>query len=138
MKKIFSILAFVLAFTVGASAQTAAPLSPVLDSIVTSSSLDTSYSFKKVEGWWDAVSIQVVIPKVSGTVTGYALLQGSLDGVNYANITTDTLTLANVATNSKVWAFSSVPYAYYRVAVYAPSSTYKAYVRGYILLRRKQ
>ncbi len=138
MKKIFSNLAFALAFTVSVSAQTAVPLTPTLDSIVTLSSKDTVYATKQVSGSYDVVTIQVVATAVSGTITGTIELQGSLDGTNFTRIATDTLAMSNQAVNTKLWYVANNPYVYYRTAVLAPTSTYKAYIRNYILLRRKQ
>lgn len=140
MKKILSILtAVVICFQFStASAQSAVPLTPTLDSIVTSSSLDTVYATKQVGSGFTTVTIQVVATKVSGTVTGTVELQGSLDGVNYTRIATDTLAMTNVSVNTKIWTVTNNPYIYYRTAVFAPSSTYKAYIRNYILLRRQQ
>jgi hypothetical protein len=47
------------------------------------------------------VSIQPVITKATGTMAGTAILQLSVNGTNY--VSTDTLTLTNVTTNSIVW-----------------------------------
>lgn len=58
--------------------------------------------------------IQSVVTKVSGTVGGSVILQGSLDGVNYKSIGADTLTLANQTTNSHIWTLDNSRYYFYR------------------------
>lgn len=53
--------------------------------------------FKASDGTW---SVGVVATKISGTTAGYAILQASIDGTNYAPITgtsADSVALANVA-----------------------------------------
>jgi len=57
-------------------------------------------------------AFQVVNTKVSGTVAGNTLFQGSVDGVNY--VTLDTLTNTNVATNTKIIVQTPPVYPYYR------------------------
>lgn len=66
--------------------------------------------------------IQATVIKVSGTVAGTAILQGTIDGVAWHVI--DTLTLGNVATNTKVWPISpgTNSYRQYRV-VFATTGT---------------
>lgn len=68
------------------------------------------------------VGIQASVVKVSGTVAGTAILQGTIDGVGWQAI--DTLTLANVATNTEVWAITpdTNNYRQYRV-VFATTGT---------------
>jgi len=55
---------------------------------------------------------QVVNTKVSGTVAGNTLFQGSVDGVNY--VTLDTLTNTDQATNTKIIVQTPPVYPYYR------------------------
>lgn len=65
--------------------------------------------------WAETVTIQVVITKISGTVASYSILQGSVDGTNYVNLNTDTLTATDVTTNAKTWVVDGNPYQYYRI-----------------------
>ena len=82
----------------------------------TLSNTDTAYiSLPQATGGYYAVGIQAVVSKVSGTVAGTAIIQGSLDGTNYVDIGTDTLTFTNVTTNTKVWAITPSVYQYHRV-----------------------
>lgn len=83
----------------------------------TNTNTDTSYISVKLPGFYNVVSFQAVQTKSSGTVAGYALLQGSLDGTNFVNISNDTLTLANQAINTKIWTLSNSPYTHYRIAM---------------------
>lgn len=77
-------------------------------------------------------AIQVVITKVSGTVAGTAKFYGSLDGVNYNKVATDTLALTNTTTNSYIWAPGAAKYLYYRITVVGVG-TMKATMKGYFL-----
>lgn len=60
------------------------------------------------------IAVQPVITKTSGTVAGTTILQMSVNGVNFVN--TDTLTNANVTTNSTIWNKIS-PARYLRILV---------------------
>jgi hypothetical protein len=68
------------------------------------------------------VGVQATVIKVSGTVAGTAILQGTIDGVGWQPI--DTLTLANVATNTQVFSITPATHSYrqYRV-VFTTSGT---------------
>lgn len=70
-----------------------------------------------VQNTHDNVSVQVTVTKTSGTIAGSAILFGSVDGINYNAIGVDTLTLTNVTTNTKIWAFTNANYFYYKVSV---------------------
>lgn len=81
------------------------------------------------------VSFQAKVTKISGTLTSSAaaLLQGSIDGINFKDITTDTLQLSDVTTNTKIWVIAASPYAYYRIA-FVGAGTMSASVFGYMLV----
>jgi ABC-type maltose transport system permease subunit len=90
--------------------------SVLVPSTDTLTNTDTAFiSLPTATGGYYAVGIQAVVSKVSGTVAGTAIIQGSLDGTNYVDIGTDTLTFSNVATNTKVWAITPSVYQYHRV-----------------------
>lgn len=57
-------------------------------------------------------AFQVVNTKVSGTVAGNTLFQGSVDGVNY--VTLDTLTNTDQTVNTKIIVQTPPTYPYYR------------------------
>ena len=81
------------------------------------------------------VSVQAVVTKISGTVGGYAILQGSIDGTNYVNISTDSLKMTNVTTNSKIWVVQPSGYLWYRVLVVG-TGTMAAKVAGTLMYRK--
>lgn len=77
--------------------------------------------FSKRIGGAGAVTIQVNVTKVSGTVGGTISLQGSLDGTNYKALNTEetqtalaTIT-ATDASNVYHWRLSKSPFLYYKV-----------------------
>lgn len=77
----------------------------------------------------EQVSFQVKIVKDSGTVAGYAYLQASNDQTNWHTVT-DSLTLTNTATNSKIFVLTYNPALYYRI--YAEGTgTMEAKLYGY-------
>lgn len=100
MKKIVFLFALVFAFSFASIAQSSfSPTTSNPTSAITNNSSDTltyttSHSYQ-------SISIQPVITKTSGTAAGTAILSQSVDGVNYVN--TDTLTLSDVTTNTAVW-----------------------------------
>jgi hypothetical protein len=55
------------------------------------------------------------VTKISGTVAGNVIPVGSLDGVNYYNISTDTLKLTDVAAQGKAWSITNTKFLYYGV-----------------------
>jgi hypothetical protein len=114
MKKLLSVLLIAaLAFI---APQANAQSSVLVSSTDTLTNADTVYiSLPTATGGYYAVGIQAVVSKVSGTVAGTAIIQGSLDGTNYVDIGTDTLTFTNVTTNTKVWAITPSVYQYHRV-----------------------
>lgn len=121
---LFSVCAFV------ANAQT--PVSTFTNStsaIVNAGSVNAT---KTVSRSYTTLTIQAVVTKVSGTVGGSAILQGSLDGTNYKSIGADTLTLANQTTNNHIWYLSPSKHYYYRV-VYTGTGTMNATPVTYIL-----
>lgn len=91
--------------------------------------------------WYNTVTIQSVITKVSGTVGGTATLQGSIDGTNfvtvssaYADVTSYTPT--DQTTNSKLFIVTGSPYRYYRIS-YTGTGTMVATQKAYILPNKK-
>lgn len=84
---------------------------------------------------YDVASFQAVVTKVDGTVAGTVLLQGSNDGTNYVDISTDTLTLTDVATQSYLWSVTDAPYKYYRLKG-TGSGTMNAILAGFAVAKR--
>lgn len=111
MKKILFALFSILAFAFAGIAQVV-----LTNSADTVSNSTTVYATSaKQNTVFDKVSIQAVYSKVSGTVSAYAVVEGSVDGTNYVAVSSDTLTLANQTTNTKIWVLDKTPYLYYRV-----------------------
>ncbi len=74
-----------------------------------------------------AITVQLVVTKLSGTAAGTAVIQGSLDGTNWVNINyatggqtgamNDTFALTDVTSQTYAWFLPASPYIYYRVYV---------------------
>lgn len=101
MKKIIFLIAFTVAlFGVKTEAQTAFnytatnPTGAILNTSVDTMTFTVSKSYSMI-------SIQPVITRATGTMAGTAILAYSVNGTNYVN--SDTLTLSNAATNTTVW-----------------------------------
>lgn len=114
------------------------PFSAVSD---TTDNTAVSYVTLGLSNWYNTVSIQSVVTKISGTVAGTVTLQGSVDGSNYktvdsnfANVTSYSPT--NVATSTKIFIVTGAPYRYYRLS-YAGAGTMSASHRGYVLPNKK-
>lgn len=111
MKRLLIALMFFAALFAVTPAQSQATMTLSDDTLVNAV---TEYATLQLNEPADLLSISYVLTKVSGTVAGTVLAQGSIDGTNYVNISTDTLTLANAATNVHIWTFVKSPYKYYR------------------------
>lgn len=131
MKKLLFLFALVIGMATASFAQSAT-LMPLIAGDTVNNAGTVTKIFTATAGY-SAIGIQPVITKISGTVGGTAILSRSLDGVNYVN--TDTLTLANVTTNTTVFAKVTSPAVYYRVVV-TGTGTMAAQVRLYYVLRK--
>ena len=111
MKRLYSLLVplVCLAFSVSAQRATLMPL--VAGDTLTNA--DTLYKVITVTAGYSALSIQPVVTKISGTVAGNVILQGSLNGVNYVN--TDTLALTDATVNTKIFTKVTTPLVFYRL-----------------------
>lgn len=91
-----------------------------------------------VTGTYKNVSIQAVVTKLTGTVTGVtAILSGSIDGTNFVNLNTDTLTCTSATVNTKIWVLEGSDYLYYKIS-YAGGTTVTAQVKGYVFPAQSQ
>lgn len=78
-----------------------------------------------VKSSWHTVTVSVVLNKISGTGAGTAILNGSIDGVNYSPVAASQLigaqtasyTITNVANQSYNWVVAQSPFLYYQVTV---------------------
>jgi hypothetical protein len=110
------------------AAMTGGTYSNALDTV---SNTGSKNLVKQVPGSYKALSIVLVVTKISGTVGGSYKFQGSNDGTNYATLATDTLTDA-----SAVFSYKEVDKAfqYYRVLVTGTgtmSASIKARLQAY-------
>lgn len=101
----------------------------------------TGYVDIKFDATYSYISIQPVVTKISGTPTSNTncKLQGSIDGVNFKDITGDTLQITNTSSAiSTVWtktAATGNPYYWYRVS-YTGYGTMSAALKAKILFRK--
>ena len=104
------LMAIGLSFTVKAQVAfvgtTTNPTSAIKDATNDTASIALTYSYA-------SVSIQPVATKATGTMAGVVKLYYSVDGTNWLS-TGDSLTLANVTTNTTIWTKTS-PNRYWRV-----------------------
>lgn len=86
----------------------------------------------QVQNWYQSLTIQANLVKISGTQAGTLTLQGSNDGVNYVTVPiayiktnaytpgvyggSATATATNVATQTFSWTIKNSPYEYYAVS----------------------
>jgi hypothetical protein len=94
-----------------------------------------------VVSWYDNISIQSVVTKVSGTVAGTVILQGSLDGTNFVAVNSSyadvvSYSPTDVATSTKIFVVTGAPYRYYRL-YYVGAGTMVATQKGYLLPNKK-
>lgn len=124
MKRIFYLVVMMFAF-VAIQAQTLTTWTKSTDTLANSTTVNLTMS---VRGSYDHAVFQTVATKVSGTPGGSAKLYGSVDGTNYHAIraAADTLALANVTTNSKIWEMDSIKYPYYKIVYTGHATTFKA------------
>lgn len=114
------------------------PFSSVSD---TTTNTAESYVTLPIQNWYNTISIQSVVTKISGTVAGTVTLQGSLDGTNYVTVDSNYATVVsysptNVATSTKLFVVTGSPYRYYRLS-YTGAGTMSASHRGYVLPNKK-
>ena len=119
MKNLFLSLIAAFAVTVSSVNVAQAQVSDMVSSdnftTDTVTNTGTAYLSLKLTGYY-TVSIQVNVTKISGTLGGTIVLQGSLDGTNYVTIpSSSSLTVTNVASQGYLWTYSNSPYLYYRV-----------------------
>lgn len=128
MKKLFLFIS--LLSLINLSAQNS--VTPMTGNGDTITNTGTDYVQYQVDYNYENVSFQAIVTKISGTVDGTGLLQGSIDGTNFKDLNTDTLDLTDQTTNKKIWVLTGSPYKYYRVT-YLGAGTMAAKIYGYLL-----
>lgn len=112
MKKLFSLI-LILGFLTISFNSPAQLLKSKVSADTTIDAATVYVTYATIES--NITAIQATVTKVSGTVAGYVILQGTVDGTNYQDVNTDTLTLTNTTTNFKIWTIDKAYYAGYRI-----------------------
>lgn len=102
----------------------------------------------QVQSWYNTLTVQANLVKISGTQAGTLTLQGSIDGINYVTVPTAyiksatftpgvyggsaTATATNVASQSFAWVISQSPFEFYRVS-WAGSGTMSSSLAAVLL-----
>lgn len=89
----------------------------------------------KTVGYCDHASFQVVNTKLSGTVAGTVYFVASLDGTNWQKL--DSLTMANVTTNSKLFTDAGCKYNNYAIQTVNSAGTMSLKTRALALYRKR-
>lgn len=97
----------------------------------------SGYVQLRVSNYYTTVTMQAVVTKLSGTAAGTVTVQGSNDNTNWETvntsyITSQTLSVTNVTTSTKLFVVTGSPYAYYRLS-YTGSGTMSCTLAGYLL-----
>lgn len=127
---ILAVLASGTAITVQAQSK-AVPMTSTGDTLNAASAVDTSISYARSVGYYANCSFTAGVAKVSGTVTGYGLLQYSNDGVYWFDQNTDTLQITNQAVNKKAWPVNVHAWRNYRVWIRLATGVAVPSVTGY-------
>jgi len=122
MKNLILTLFLSLAVCVTANAQVPAnqgylKSSPTHATTDTVDNAETVNQVINIGGFQEVVTIQPILTKISGTAAGVVRLWGSIDGVNFVRVNpTDSLTMTDVATKTKVFIVSPSAYTHYRIS----------------------
>lgn len=102
----------------------------------TATNTGTTYLQITLNNYYEKVSFQPVVTKISGTAGGTVTLQGSIDGTNYVTVNTSystaqTMSVSNTTTNTALLTVTSSPYRYYRLS-YTGTGTMSCTLKGYV------
>lgn len=87
-----------------------------------------------IPGYYSTVSVQVDLTKISGTAAGKVYFEGSLNKTGQFE-KVDSLTLANVTAQSKVFNVTPGRFVYYRIRV-APTGTQSTAFQSFAVARK--
>ena len=139
MKKfLFSIL-FIVSLFAFQESFSQSPVNPVSLSDTTNTNAVTKSHIIALPGEtnnFEVLTFEVLGTKVSGTVTGTAILYGSVSGAKYTAIGADTLTFTNATSPYHHWTVDKTRYKYYKVDV-TTSGTQVSYWHCYLLGRKQ-
>lgn len=132
MKK-FTVLLFagLFAFMANSNAQLLKTTRPVKDTCVNTD--NTTINLGAIPG--EAVAFHLTAAKVSGTVAGNAIFEGSVDGTNY--VTLQTTALTDVAVNTITYTPTALSFSFYRIRVTTSGTCKINTIRGHYLKRSK-
>lgn len=100
-----------------------------LDTTINTGQIVTTPGDGKTTVWNLGITAQVVVTKISGTVAGTLVLQGSMDGTNWTTIGSG----ASVTDASNTYSFNStVKWYYYRIS-WTGTGTMSASWKSYFL-----
>lgn len=130
MKKLLSLFALVLLASCVFAQNN--PITMVGTATITNAA--TNSVTLTVDGNYRTVSFQALVTKLTGTVTGTtAILSGSVDGTNFVNLNTDTLTCTSATINTKIWVLEGTSFRYYKIT-FLGTGTMTAQIKGYAFL----
>ncbi len=87
---------------------------------------------KQVGGPAYVTTVSQTFTKLTGTVAGTAVLQGSINGVDFESASSTSYTVTDVASQSTSWTLTGKPYLYFRVQTTGSgTSTYT--VKGQVM-----
>ena len=134
MKKILFILIMLTGFAFNASAQSGsyAGYAAAKDTLTNTETIDHVVD---ITGAKDAVSFQLNVIKLTGTISGTVKVYGSVDGTTYGTTAISSDTLVN-ATNNYMYSYSYNGYKRYKVEI-STTGTGTASERLYLLYRGK-
>jgi hypothetical protein len=138
VKKLYFLLAIAFGVLASVNVQAQATVYTMTHSGDTVTNTGTKTVDLEVKNFYQTVSLQLKITKISGTVAGTVTLQGSEDGSNYVTIdsgvtatSAETFTATNVATQTTIFIVNGSPYRHYRMS-YTGSGTMAARIYGYV------
>jgi len=96
----------------------------------------TGYVEFAIENYYEKVSFQPVVTRLSGTAGGTVTLQGSNNGSDYVTVSSSyvsaaTMSVSNQVTNTAILTVTSAPYKYYRLS-YTGTGTMSCTLKGYL------
>jgi hypothetical protein len=104
--------------------------------VTNTTTTNVSTSIINTSGYTTTVGVEVDVLNASGTIAGNVILQGSLNGTYYSNISTDTLKLST--TNfSHLWSVDNLAYKYLR-AIIIPTGTQSDTLNAYYIIKNKR
>ena len=132
MKKILSILVLSVACLSAKAQSTSSPAIDTVTNAATENLQSPSKYFAGSDGVWTA---GVVATRISGTAAGYAILQATVDGTNWAPLrgtSADSVVITNTASQFKNWYISGYKPKDVRIQVVG-SGTQSLQVKGYFI-----